>query len=183
MNESIRIIGGQYRGKKLSFKPLDGLRPTPDRVRETLFNWLMHDIRDANCLDAFAGSGALGFEAFSRGAQPVTLIEYARSTYLNLQKQAAQFNTKNITIIQANLADYIQTTKQSFDIIFFDPPFSQPELYQLIEYFTDSVCLRPGGLLYVEAKTMMHLAPEKWETLKLKQAGNVVYGLYKKRAQ
>ena len=75
MKQTIRIIGGQFRGKKLHFPAIEGLRPTPDRVRETLFNWLMHDIQDARCLDAFAGSGALGFEAYSRGAAHVMLLE------------------------------------------------------------------------------------------------------------
>lgn len=183
MNETIRIIGGQYRGKKLSFKAHDGLRPTPDRVRETLFNWLMHDIRDASCLDAFAGSGALGFEAFSRGAAHVTLIEQAQPTFLTLQRQAALFNTNKLTVIQADAVNYLKSTKQFFDIIFFDPPFSKPQLYTTIDWLGEASCLKPGGLLYVESKEEITLSLDRWETLKLKQAGHVIYGLYKKRTQ
>ena len=189
MNETIRIIGGQYRGKKLSFKAHDGLRPTPDRVRETLFNWLMHDIRDASCLDAFAGSGALGFEAFSRGAAHVTLIEQAQPTFLTLQQQAALFNSgrrealQKLAVIQTDAVNYLKTTTQSFDIIFFDPPFSKPQLYTTIDWLGEAPCLKPGGLLYVESREEITLALDHWETLKLKQAGHVIYGLYKKRTQ
>ncbi|MFZ4077644.1 MAG: 16S rRNA (guanine(966)-N(2))-methyltransferase RsmD, partial [Legionellaceae bacterium] len=120
MNESIRIIGGLYRGKKLTFAAQPSLRPTPNRIRETLFNWLMHDIRDADCLDAFAGSGALGFEAFSRGAKQVTLIEHDQPTYACLKKQAASFNTTQLTVLRADVCDFIKVTQQTFDIIFFD---------------------------------------------------------------
>lgn len=86
MKQVVRIIGGLYRGKKLHFPDVEGLRPTPDRVRETLFNWLMHDIREARCLDAFAGSGALGLEAFSRGAARVVFLEQSPKAYAHLQK-------------------------------------------------------------------------------------------------
>ncbi len=183
MNGTIRIIGGQYRGKKLSFKAQDGLRPTPDRVRETLFNWLMHDIRDALCLDAFAGSGALGFEAFSRGAAHVTLVEQSRPTFLTLQHQATLFDTKKLSVICTDLVNYLKSTKLSFDIIFFDPPFSKPELYTAIDWLGEHPCLKPEGLLYVESNTEITLAADRWETLKQKQAGTVIYGLYKKRTQ
>lgn len=86
MKQTVRIIGGKYRGKKLYFPESEGLRPTPDRVKETLFNWLMHDIQGARCLDAFAGSGALGFEAYSRGASRVVLVESSPNACANLKK-------------------------------------------------------------------------------------------------
>ena len=100
MKQEIRIIGGQYRGKKLQFPNVEGLRPTPDRVRETLFNWLMHDIRDARCLDAFAGSGALGLEAFSRGASQVVFIEQAPLAQANLQKIIQAFNSPILKLLK-----------------------------------------------------------------------------------
>ena len=93
MKQVVRIIGGMYRGKKIAFPELQGLRPTPDRIKETLFNWLMQDIRGARCLDAFAGSGALGFEAFSRGASEVVFIEQAPQAYKNLHKIFLDFDT------------------------------------------------------------------------------------------
>ena len=113
MNQCIRIIGGQYRGKKLTFPAIDGLRPTPDRVRETLFNWLMHTIHDAHCLDAFAGSGALGFEAFSRGAGSVVFVEKAPVAFAYLQKTATTFNSPKLTVLNKNACTYMQETKAS----------------------------------------------------------------------
>lgn len=179
MNETIRIIGGRYRGKKLSFIAQADLRPTPDRVRETLFNWLMHDIRDAVCLDAFAGSGALGFEAFSRGAQQVTLIEQSHPTYLQLKKHAALFNTAQLKVIETNFLDYIKTCRERYDIIFFDPPFSKPEYYHDIDQL-GAACLKPDGLLYIESRESIELNPLYWKSLKLKKAGQVTYGLYQR---
>ncbi|HAU1138500.1 TPA: 16S rRNA (guanine(966)-N(2))-methyltransferase RsmD, partial [Legionella pneumophila] len=100
MKQVIRIIGGLYRGKKIHFPDVDGLRPTPDRVRETLFNWLMNDIRNARCLDAFAGSGALGFEAYSRGASHVVFIEQSPKAHASLQNTIRQFDTPNLHLIK-----------------------------------------------------------------------------------
>jgi 16S rRNA (guanine966-N2)-methyltransferase len=181
MNETIRIIGGQYRGKKLQFPAINGLRPTPDRVRETLFNWLMHSIRNARCLDAFAGSGALGFEAFSRDAAKVVLIEQNTLAFANLNKIAQGFNSPKLSVIKTNAITYINQTKESFDLIFLDPPFAQLELFKCIEAIAVSDILVPGGLLYVESPTVLSLDELQWENIKLKQAGHVVYGLYKKR--
>ena len=182
MSQNIRIIGGQYRGKKLSFPDIDGLRPTPDRVRETLFNWLMNTIRDARCLDAFAGSGALGFEAFSRGASKVVLIEQAPAACTNLQKIALSFNSPKLSVIKKDACIYMQQTKEQFDLIFLDPPFSQNHLPECITILENSSVLAPNGLLYLESPHEISLAPEIWEQIKLKKAGQVVYGLYQKKA-
>ena len=180
MNQTIRIIGGQLRGKKLSFPDIDGLRPTPDRVRETLFNWLMNTIHDARCLDAFAGSGALGFEAFSRGASKVVLVEYAHKAYVNLHKTATSFNSPKLSVINKDACVYLQQTKEQFDLIFLDPPFSENHLSDCINTLTDSSVLIPGGLLYIESPIGMELNPNAWEQIKFKKAGQVFYGLYKK---
>ena len=118
MKQVIRIIGGQYRGKKLQFPDMDDLRPTPDRVRETLFNWLMNDIKEARCLDAFAGSGALGLEAFSRGALRVVFIEQSGSAYGNLQKIVTQFNSPKLHLCKADARLYLQQSLEQFDLIF-----------------------------------------------------------------
>ena len=177
MNQHIRIIGGQYRGKKLSFPAIDGLRPTPDRVRETLFNWLMNHIHDARCLDAFAGSGGLGFEAFSRGASSVVLIEQAPTACTNLQKIAQSFNSPKLTVLNKDACTYMQQTKEQFDIIFLDPPFAQNLLPDCINILENHPILAPGGLLYLESPHEINLDPAIWEPLKLKKAGQVVYGL------
>lgn len=183
MNE-IRIIGGQFRGKKIPVISVEDLRPTPNRVRETLFNWLMHSIHDARCLDAFAGTGALGFEAFSRGAARVVLIEQNIAAYNNLKKISSTFNRTNLnalTVLRNNACDYLQTTKEQFDIIFLDPPFIQNYLPTCIHHIERSQILSNNGLLYLEAPHEITLDNTYWTLLKLKHAGQVVYALYQKR--
>lgn len=182
MKQVVRIIGGHHRGKNISFPAELGLRPTPSRIRETLFNWLMHDIRGARCLDAFAGSGALGFESWSRGASDVTLLEQAHVTYTNLKKQAAAFHTSLLHVIRTDALSYFQNKAPEFDIIFLDPPFGKPYLLlESIKQLTHTSTLRPGGLLYTESSQALTLDETVWETLKFKKAGNVMYGLHKKR--
>lgn len=180
MKQTIRIIGGLFRGKKLHFPSIDGLRPTPDRIRETLFNWLMHDIRNARCLDAFAGSGALGFEAYSRQAAKIVFIEYAQEAYVNLKKTALSFNSTNMIIKQTNACDYLKNTTEEFDIVFLDPPFAKQYLPDCIQALAHNDVLIPGGLLYVESPQALQLDETTWECLKLKHAGQIVYALYKK---
>lgn len=181
MKQTIRIIGGQYRGKKLQFPDIEGLRPTPDRVRETLFNWLMHSIRDARCLDAFAGSGALGFEAFSRGAGKVVLVEHAMTAYTNLHNIASSFKSPHLTVIKTDALLYIQNVREQFDIVFLDPPFSQSHLLECIALLADSPVLVEGGLLYIESPIEIELDTTVWEPIKAKKAGHVFYALHKKR--
>lgn len=180
LKQTIRIIGGQFRGKKLHFPSIEGLRPTPDRVRETLFNWLMHDIHEASCLDAFAGSGALGFEAFSRGAANVVLLEQHPQAYASLCKIAETFNSPKLTVKKTDALDFLKQTKEAFNLIFLDPPFAKNYLPQCIEMLTHSPVLQKDGLLYLEAPKEITLDPAFWEQLKLKVAGQVVYGLYRK---
>ncbi|HBI21363.1 MAG TPA: 16S rRNA (guanine(966)-N(2))-methyltransferase RsmD [Legionella sp.] len=181
MKQTIRIIGGQYRGKKLAFPDLDGLRPTPDRVRETLFNWLMHFIRGARCLDAFSGSGALGFEAFSRGASRVVFIERAPTAFAHLQKVAAAFHAPALKVVLADACMYMQQTSEPFDIVFVDPPFDQSHLLRCIETLAHSPLLVEGGLLYLETPVERVLDARIWEVVKSKKSGQVVYALYRKR--
>lgn len=180
MQQTVRIIGGKFRGKKLHFPNVESLRPTPDRVRETLFNWLMHDIRGANCLDAFAGSGALGIESFSRGAAKVTLLEKEQNTYANLTKTVQSFNTTQLIVKKINAYDFLQQTTEQFDIIFLDPPFTKNDISPCVEILTHSKTLIHKGLLYIETPNVPILNALNWEQLKLKKTGNVVYGLYKK---
>ncbi|MFY7698563.1 MAG: 16S rRNA (guanine(966)-N(2))-methyltransferase RsmD [Legionella sp.] len=180
MKQSIRIIGGMHRGKKLYFSPVDGLRPTPDRVRETLFNWLMADIREARCLDAYAGSGALGFEAYSRGASRVVLVEHATIQYHNLNQIAAMLATNQLNVIKANANQFMLTCKEQFDIIFLDPPFASNQLDASLTILTESAILIAGGLVYVESSKKPTMPSANWEELKSKRAGQVYYGLYRK---
>lgn len=170
-----------YRGKKLHFPEIEGLRPTPDRVRETLFNWLMNDIKDARCLDAFAGSGALGFEAFSRGAARVVFIEQAPQAHTNLQKIVTQFNSPRLQLIKADTRLYLQRNSEQFDIIFLDPPFSQNYIPQCLNDIVLNNLLPSGGLVYLESSTVIEPDERHWQQIKIKQAGQVIYSLFERR--
>ena len=187
MKQQVRIIGGKFRGKKIDFQAEEGLRPTSDRIKETLFNWLMHRITDARCLDAFAGSGALGFEAFSRGAREVVLIEKSAVAYANLQKIACDFNTQINTphqaalqILHADVSHYLTLQPEPFDIIFLDPPFAQTNYLQFVELIHTTKTLKKGGLLYLEAPNLLPLNSQHWKAVKSKRAGSVYYSLFEK---
>lgn len=183
MKQTVRIIGGQYRGKKLHFPDIAGLRPTPSRVKETLFNWLMHDIREAHCLDAFAGSGSLGFEAYSRGAKSVVLVDSSSIVSTYLRQIAATFNSNQLQVVHARADDYLQKTLDRFDIVFLDPPFANNELPRCIEILGHSNVLKEGGLIYLESAEKQQLDPSLWREIKTKRAGQVHYHLYEKRAK
>jgi 16S rRNA (guanine966-N2)-methyltransferase len=184
LKESIQIIGGKYRGKKISFPRVDNLRPTPNRIKETLFNWLMHDIRNARCLDAFAGSGSLGIEAFSRGAANITFIEKDKNAFNNLKKICESFQSPDISVINADTSQYLNKQSQNdittFDIIFMDPPFTKEFPTDCISYLSNTNILATNGLLYIEYGQEIDLDSTIWKRLKQKQAGQVVYALYKK---
>jgi len=180
LKQEIRIIGGLYRGKKIRFPIVEGLRPTPDRVKETLFNWLMHDIKEARCLDAFAGSGSLGLEAFSRGAAQIVFIEQASAAYNNLQKIIAQFSSPKLKLIKADASTYLHHCTEQFDLIFLDPPFAANLIPQCITSIIKNNLLTNGGLIYLETPTVIDMDTEQWKCIKLKQSGQVVYGLYEK---
>lgn len=180
MKQVVRIIGGQYRGKKLHFPDLAGLRPTPNRVKETLFNWLMHDLRGARCLDAFAGSGSLGFEALSRGAERVVFIEASLEGYNNLKQIALSFNSPKLSVVHGKAEDYFCKATETFDLVFLDPPFSENYLPDCLERLARSNLLISGGLVYLETANKLELDPSIWLELKSKQAGQVSYSLYRK---
>lgn len=180
MRQVLRIIGGVYRGKKVYFPDVEGLRPTPDRVRETLFNWLMQDIKEARCLDAFAGSGALGLEACSRGAAQVVFLEQAPQVYAHLNRTLSEFNNTGLKLIKTDALYYLQHSQEEFDIIFLDPPFSQNYLPQCLKEIEQSSILKKGGLLYVESAIPIPFNEACWQQIKLKKAGQVIYGLFEK---
>jgi 16S rRNA (guanine966-N2)-methyltransferase len=144
----VRIIGGQYRRRLLDFPGSAGLRPTPDRVRETLFNWLGQDLAGWACLDLFAGSGALGFEAASRGAGRVVMIERDRAALAALEKNRIVLGASQVDILRADAPAWLANSRETFDLIFVDPPFDSglagPVLAEL------GIHLKSGGQAYVE---------------------------------
>jgi 16S rRNA (guanine966-N2)-methyltransferase len=179
---TVRIIGGQWRGRKLHFPAVAGLRPTPDRVRETVFNWLMPVIRDARCLDLFAGSGALGIEALSRGAAHVTFVDQNPTVVSYLKEQIAMLDAINKAEVYCSEAIGWSTTSR-FNIIFIDPPFNQNLIEPCCRQLIKSNLLAPEAYIYIEAEaTLKRLPiPTDWELLKTKVAGQVGYHLFFRR--
>ena len=144
----VRIIGGQYRRRLLDFPGSAGLRPTPDRVRETLFNWLGQDLPGWSCLDLFAGSGALGFEAASRGAGRVIMIERERAAFDALEKNRAVLGASQVEILRADALAWLANNRETFDLAFVDPPFDSGLAEKVMADL--AVHLKSGGQAYVE---------------------------------
>jgi len=176
----LRIIGGDWRGRKLDFPDAHGLRPTPDRVRETLFNWLMPVIHDARCLDLFAGSGALGLESLSRGAAEVVLVDSQPQVIATLQK--------NLDLLQAGMRaqlqqrdalQYLAQCSDRFDVIFLDPPYHQGLLQPCIDSLYQQGILARQGYLYFETNRdeAQPCLPAAWMIHRQKTAGQVGYYL------
>lgn len=178
---SIRIIGGQWRGRKLSFARVEAIRPTPDRVRETLFNWIDPVIRHANCLDLFAGSGALGFESLSRGAASVVMCD-SNSKIIKLLKEHAQLlETADATLLQTDALAFLNRNNKKFDLVFLDPPFDSDLLEKCFEFMQKKDCLNDDAMVYVEAdsKSDLPVTPQGWSLYRNKVAGEVAYYLFK----
>jgi len=175
----VRIIGGEFRGRKLKVADVQNLRPTPDRVRETLFNWLQDKIRGSYCLDAFAGSGALGFEALSRGADFVTFLDSDEEVVKMLKEQAKVFNAENLKINKAIAPNDLQKPDQPFDVVFLDPPYSSDLLLKTCKYLEENNFLAADAYIYFESSDEVHSKdlPESWQILKSKKAGGVYYYL------
>ena len=175
----VRIIGGRWRGRRLKVGEARGLRPTPDRVRETLFNWLQPHLQGARCLDLFAGSGALGFEAASRGADSVVLIEN-NPTLVDLLRQGAdELGADTARIVQADGLAWLREQSQAFDIVFLDPPYADSPLQQACALLLQRRLLADGALVYVESGMQMPVEVEGLEKFKQGRAGQVQYGLLK----
>ena len=182
----VRIIAGQWRGRKLMFPDVDGLRPTPDRVRETLFNWLAPRLTGARCLDLFAGSGALGFEAASRGAARVVMVERGAEVVESLRNSRERLAARVVEIIHQDAANYLRGAPEPFDVVFLDPPFDAPPVLQAsVRRLTEAGWLGAGARIYLEMPLRSPLAdvPDGWALLKDKRAGDVVFQLYNYRAQ
>ena len=176
---SIRIIAGKHRGRKLPVILADGLRPTTDRIKETLFNWLMPYVQNSHCLDCFSGAGSLGFEAYSRGAQQVTLLELNKNAALQLKQNKQLLAANTIDVIQTDTLHFLKQPTKTFNIVFIDPPFRQDLVTKTIELLNQG-WLADSAIIYLEVeKEATNLTiPENWQLLKEKQAGQVSYRLY-----
>ncbi len=182
-NGVLKIIGGQWRSRQIDVIDADGLRPTPNRVRETLFNWLQTDIFNSQCLDLFAGSGALSFEAASRGAKVVVQIENNATACGVLKTNATKLAAPQIQIIHADALTFLTKTPATpFDIVFIDPPFGFDLVAQSCELLEKNNWLSPYAKIYVETETALSLElPARWQLLKSKTAGEVAYRLFESR--
>jgi 16S rRNA (guanine966-N2)-methyltransferase len=177
---SVRIIGGAWRGRRVHFPDLPDLRPTPDRVRETLFNWLQHSLSGTRCLDLFAGSGALGLEALSRGAADVVFVEQFPAAARVLQEQLVRLGGEGKGhVMEMGAARFLRTPAKPFDIVFLDPPFGKGALAEYVPMLDSGNWLTVGGLIYLENERVAGVPPlpAHWELLKSKSAGEVGYHL------
>lgn len=174
---TVRIIGGEYRRRLLPFPDAQGLRPTPDRVRETLFNWLGQQLYGKVCLDLFAGSGALGFEAASREARRVVMVEKSRAVAESLKANRLLLSAAAIDVVPLDALAYLKACRERFDVVFVDPPFDSDLLTQVLPVLAP--LLSEDGVVYVEARRWPE-ALAGWEVLKQAKAGQVHYGLLRR---
>ena len=179
---SVRIIAGEWRGRRLKVPDVQDLRPTPDRVRETVFNWLAPWIQGARCLDLFAGSGVLGFEALSRGAEQVVLVDADRRVVDLINEQLALFKTDKGMAYCANIPTELKPAAMPFDIIFLDPPYQSGLLLPTCSYLEANGFLAADALIYLEASNTINenTLPASWQIIKTKQAGQVAYHLVRR---
>ncbi|AMW16868.1 16S rRNA (guanine(966)-N(2))-methyltransferase RsmD [Glaesserella parasuis] len=174
----VRVIAGLWRGRKLPVLNAEGLRPTTDRVKETLFNWLMMDIAGSRCLDCFAGSGSLGIEALSRQAQAVVFLEKFADAANQLKKNLVSLKAENGKVIQTDTLQFLaqKNSEAPFDLVFVDPPFHQGFVPQVLTALEQNGWLAENALIYVEAEKNHSplVLPEHWQVVKEKTAGQVV---------
>jgi len=191
VQNKLSIIGGNWRSRKISFEDAEGLRPTPARVRETLFNWLQYDVQSSRCLDLYAGSGALSFEAASRGAKSVVQVENNPVACRNLKANAVALAAEQIKIVQSEAFRYLAGDAQVFDLVFIDPPFNLNLAAQTCQWLEDKGWLAPYAKIYVETESknvatqqpfQLENLPENWRLLKQKTAGEVMYHLFERGA-
>jgi len=184
-SSQIRIIGGQWRSRKLSFPVLEGLRPTPDRVRETLFNWLQSTIPGARCLDLFAGSGALGLEALSRGAHSCTFIDMASASCQTLRENLKTLDAQGAEVVQSDALQWLQRLPNAsdsanspcFDVVFIDPPFNQDLCEKICQLLVDKGVVSERGFIYIETEPRAQLV-NHWPLHREKTSGQVRYRLF-----
>lgn len=188
-NRSCRIIGGKWRGRVIRFDSAEGLRPTTDRIRETVFNWLQPYINQSCCLDMYAGSGVLGFEALSRGAGEVVFIEQNIKTVHKLKENIDMLDAEDATVFRLDALTWLQSSvtdkrhNNKFDLVFLDPPFHTDLLAKSCALLNSSGCLAEDAIIYVEHNIDTDIkVPENWVVLKEKKAGQVAYKLFENRS-
>jgi 16S rRNA (guanine966-N2)-methyltransferase len=181
----LRIIGGSWRGRRFRFADVPDIRPTPDRVRETLFNWLGSRVVGARCLDLFAGSGALGLEALSRGAASTVFVEQNALITRTLAELLTTLGAQNASVEREDALRFLGRAATAFDIVFLDPPFGGGLLSKAAERLERGTWLAPAALVYVEssAREALPALPDTWALLKAKQAGEVGYHLFARAAR
>jgi 16S rRNA (guanine966-N2)-methyltransferase len=177
--QTLRIIAGQWRSRKIHFPDLPQLRPTPDRVRETLFNWLMPVIDGARCLDLFAGSGALGLEALSRGAAEVVFVDRDKQVITYLRDTLRLLKAEHGQLVQADALSYLAGAASGFDIVFLDPPYQAEVLAPCCQALVAGPWLNPHAYIYIEtaSHTPLPELPANWQVSREKSAGQVSYRL------
>lgn len=182
VKNKIRIIGGQWRSRQLHFIDAPGLRPTPSRVRETLFNWLQNDIPGSRCLDLYAGSGALGFEAASRGAKSVIQVENNPQICRSLKENAIALNATQLQVVQMDTLRYLAGDADLMDIVFIDPPFGMNLAIITCRWLEDRLWLAKQAKIYIEVENTLLLEniPENWRLLRSKIAGEVGFHLFER---
>ena len=180
----LRIIAGSWRGRKLNFLEREGLRPTTDRVRETLFNWLQMDLPGSRCLDLFAGSGALGLEAASRGASKVVMVDSDSETVSMLNKNIDLLSASQAEAVCGDALSYLQSCDFMFDVVFIDPPYRMDVIAECCEWLESRQCLSEHAKIYVECGVSKDLKglPVNWQCLKRKAAGQAGYHLFTRKA-
>lgn len=178
----VRIIGGKWRGRLLPFPSVEGLRPTGNRLRETLFNWLAPNISGSRCLDLFAGSGAMGFEAASRGAASVTMVELSKTAATQLISNQHLLKAQQVTVVQADALGWLgNCSNEQFDILFLDPPFAANLWQPTLDAVVAADLLAPNGLVYLECPAdLTVVAPASWTLHRDKTGGTVRYQLWHK---
>ncbi len=179
MANTLRIIGGEWRGRRIRFPGTGAIRPTPDRVRETLFNWLMAKVSGSRCLDLFAGSGALGLEALSRGAAHVTFVERDRNSAARLRETASLLAPGRTTVVEADALAWLAGRQPPFDIVFLDPPFAAGVLAEAMQRLDAHGRLAEDAYIYLEmpASAGVPELPASWQLHRSGRAGAVGYHL------
>jgi 16S rRNA (guanine966-N2)-methyltransferase len=183
-NGTCRIIGGKWRGRRITFDAAEGLRPTTDRIRETVFNWLQPYIYQSRCLDMFAGSGVLGIEALSRGAGELVFIEQNKKTAANLKANLSKLGAENAIVVEQDALNWLPLSanrhqQKTFDLVFIDPPFHTDLLSKSCLKLNNSGCLADDAIIYVEQNIDTDIEmPENWVALREKKAGQVAYKLF-----
>jgi 16S rRNA (guanine966-N2)-methyltransferase len=181
---TVRIISGRFRGRKLSVIDVQGLRPTTDKNKEMLFSWLMPYLSDAKCLDAFAGSGGLGFEALSRYAKSCVFIELDQNAAKKVADniQLLGLSSQQAKIIQGNTLDMANNLNQPYELIFLDPPFNQNLLPKTIETIAEKTLLAIDGVIYIEceAQGIVYSVPEDWRLIKEKRSAQILARVYQR---